>query len=297
MNTAFLRPSGLLFGIGLGLASLAPAGQTPTLGLISGSGANGGDSVDGIYSSPYQMSLNLGSGAVTIAADCDDWADNINDGQTWYVTSTALSAITGGGTNSASQPAHAVNTNVYYGSDSAPVAYDYGSASVALTQEEKYVAATYLAVELNSGTLSSAQRGDLSLALWDIFNPTLDAIDGGTNYGSPNSNIGGNTVAQGDLLAAIHFGQGYAGGSIDGYTATIYTPLLSGNAPCYNLANGGCGETVAGGGRIASSGGNGVPQEFIALTYVPEPSTWAFLGFDLAGAGMMGMWLRRKRRH
>lgn len=286
MTIGFPKTLGMLLGAGLCIVS-ASFGQT-TLTLVNGAGADGGDTINGIYTSPYEMSLNTGSGPVTVSMDCDDWADSISDGQSWYVQGTALSAITGGGTNSPSQPALPVNTNVYWGSDSAPVSYDDNTPSLTfqLTQEEKYVAAVYLAVELNNHTLTNTQRGDLSLALWDIFNPTT--VDGG--YGSPNSNIGTDPAAQADVLAAINYGQDYSGGSVDGYTATVYTPLASENGS-YSLP----AETLGSG--IAPGTATGRPQEFIALTYMPEPSTWAFLGFDFASAGIVGLYfLRRKSR-
>ena len=279
MMIAFPKTLGLLLGAGLCMASAA-FGQT-TLELVNGAGADGGATINGIYTSPYEMALNTGSGPVTISMDCDDWADSITNGQSWYVQGTALSAITGQGTVASPD-----NTNVYWGSDSTLVAYDDATPSTTfkLTQEEKYVAAVYLAVQLNSSTLTDTQRGELSLALWDIFNPTT--VDG--SFGSPNSNIGGDAVAQSDLLTAINYGLSYAGGTVNGYSATIYTPLASGNGS-YSLPS----ETLGSG--IAPGTATNRPQEFIALTYVPEPSTWAFIGFDFAGAGIVGLYFLRRQ--
>jgi hypothetical protein len=139
-------------------------------------------------------------------------------------------------------------------------------------------------VELQNAGLTDTQRGELSLALWDIFNPNTTI----TGYGSPNSNIGTDPVAQSDLLTAITFGRDYTGGSVDGYTATVYTALASTSG--YSSPG---TETLTGG--IASPGAAGVPQEFIGLTYVPEPSTWAFLGFDFGCAGIVGLYFRRRK--
>jgi hypothetical protein len=216
-----------------------------------------------------------------LAMYCDDWADNINNGQTWYVQGTALSAITGA--NPATD-----NTGVYFGSDTKDQPYNAILTNYQLTQKVKYIAAVDLAVQISqlSGP-DGVERGELSLALWDIFNPNLTS-DG------QNDNTLMDTISIVDLTNAIDFARGYTDGSIGGYTATIWTPLLSGDGS-YNL-NGSPAETLAAAGGIAISG-TGVPQEFIQLTSVPEPSAWAVLAFDFAGAGLAGLYfLRRKSR-
>jgi hypothetical protein len=138
-------------------------------------------------------------------------------------------------------------------------------------------------VELKNNSLTNTQRGELSLALWDIFNPNTTI----TGYGSPASSIGTDTVAQGDVLAAITFGRDYTGGSVDGYAATVYSALASSSG--YSSSG---SETLTGG--IAPAG-SGRPQEFISLTYVPEASTWAFIGFDFASAGIVGLYFARRK--
>jgi hypothetical protein len=167
------------------------------------------------------------------------------------VTPTDLSAVTG--TSPATD-----NPSVYYGSDTAPVEYGgvLDNLTLTLTQQQKYIAAGDIAIQLTNSGLTSTQRNDLSVALWDIFNP-LSATDGGL---AQFVDAGVESDLTNALTATL------SGGTLGGYDVTAGTQ---------------------------SSGG--APQEFIDPTYVPEPSTWAFLGFDFAGAGIVGLYFRRRK--
>jgi hypothetical protein len=199
---------------------------------------------------------------------CDDFSDEITDGESWNVTATLLSNINGGANGANDNP------NVYF---QYPVNGTY-------TQQELYVAAAYLAVQIDyKDQEGSLQQVDDSLALWELFDPTdvTPSLITGTNvcsnctlnfaasyqaalnyalYGSP-------TATSGTPITGSTFENG-------AYTVTIYTPETNGSP----------------------DKGAGRPQEFIGVT-VPEPSTLAFLGFDFAGAGIIGLcFLRRKSR-
>lgn len=97
------------------------------------------------------------------------------------------------------------------------------------------------------------------------------------------------TTAQGYLATALATTTGgsptYTSGA--GFEAAnhvdikIYTPTLDGKTPNPNTFNGGTGSDTA-------------PQEYMTVTQVPEPSTWAVLGFDLVGAGIVGLYFRRR---
>jgi len=240
--------------------------------------------------SPYEMTLGaLGTKTTTtITAICDDVVDAFATSPTVVLT-TDLSGITGG------------TSSVYYGGDSGAVLYgEAGGTSADLSQTEKYVAAADLAVTLEgldyeSTDAADAEREELSLAIWDIFNPTYGQLD--TDL-SDSSSSGAPSSSQPYTLAAV---QGYlsaaiavaCGGSTttcatDGITGTafeqqagvditIYTPVILGKNDATSFTTG--------------------DQEFIYLSPLPEPSTWAFLGFDFAGAGLVGLYfVRRKAR-
>jgi hypothetical protein len=273
MNVSCCQSSGLLVAAGLCLAAVS-FGQT--LELFNGGGLDNGATVtiggeSGVLTSPYQMAIPNKSSNL-VAMYCDDAVDNVSDGQGWDVTSTTLATIT----SSATPPV----TTVFYGADAGTTTYGTDTVTGGLTQAQKYVAAVDLAVELNNLALNdNTDRDALSVALWDVFDPVAALTTAVATY-SP---------AQTDLTAAITFAESYTTGPIGGYTATIYTPLASSSG--YNLNT--AAETLTGG--IATSGGAGVPQEFISLSPVPEPSTWAVLGFDLVGAGIVGLYFRRRK--
>jgi len=251
---------------GLCLASVS-FGQL-TLDMVSGSADSHGDNVvvNGIdtYDSPYQMSLSNGAPTVnslktTVAMFCDDAADDVFDGEYWQVTSLTLAGITG-----AASPTNPPQ----YGSDGSSQTYGKGvtATSDKLTQAEKYIAAVDLAVQIQQLVPDNpTARGDLSLALWDVMNPVL-----------VNSSL--TAAANTDVQNAIKLAISDAGQTISeiaGYNATVYTPKAGTQVPV----------------------GDPAPQEFIALNYVPEPSSLAALGFDFVGAGIVGLYfLRRKSR-
>jgi hypothetical protein len=149
------------------------------------------------------------------------------------------------------------------------------NAGPASTQTADYITAAVLATEIfaaynagdnTEGTHGGLNTADLSFAMWSLFDPN-----------SPP--VGTAADAAADLSAAQSTASGYATGqqylnalsAADGGTVniTIYTDPHS--------LNGGSGN-----------------QEFIGET-VPEPATWAVLGFDLVGAGLVGLYFRRRK--
>jgi hypothetical protein len=88
-------------------------------------------------------------------------------------------------------------------------------------------------------------------------------------------------------VSADGAGAGQAFETANGVDITIYTPDYNGSVyqepstpgdPCPPGAPANCTR----------------PQEFLTVTSVPEPSTLAVLGFDLAGAGIVGLYFRRR---
>jgi len=208
--------------------------------------------------------------------DCDDFSDEISFGQTWFITTTQLTAANLTGLTTA-------NTGtLYYGSDSGSVNYGANNtigsgsgdqsiddSSLTLTQETKYVAAAEIAIELLSATPGSAAQADESVAIWDIFQPgsgvsvyITDAVETVMNQAISNAETDGI-------------------GALGGYSATVYTPT-------------GCTSPVGTCAGGPNAGAN-PPQEFLYVTQVPEPSTWAFLGFDFVGAGIVGLYFLRRK--
>ena len=264
MRISYLRTSGLTFAAALVLGTVA-YGQS--LQFVSADGGAGltvsysGGLSEGTTAGPYNMSLN-GS---AILMYCDDAVDNVNWGQQWnIVTPTALSTLT-------SNTGSAI-TSVYF--TGTTTTFNIGSADVTLSQAEQYVAVTYLMVEGLYGSFDSAST---SLAIWDLMTPSHD--------GDPLVlTTAADTATY--VQDAITFAQSYSypgngelniGGKT--YTSTIYTP-----SDC----------TLQGTCSPANNGATNSPQEFMSLT-VPEPSSLAFLGFDFAGAGIVGLYFLRRK--
>jgi hypothetical protein len=210
---------------------------------------------DCVYASPYLLSINGATNSVQMY--CDDFVDNITPGETWDVTSLTLAQITAG-----LPPGN-------------PPQFQSNATD---SQAVLYIAAVDLAVQINNLTpadpTENQDRSDLSAALWDVMEPGVSSLSGFT----PQAAI--------DAANALNFASGLEGSAkgtgtvitqIDGYAATIYTPSPDDKTSIIP----GCPSCTA-------------PQEFIQLTSVPEPSTWAFLGFYFVGAGMLGLYFRRR---
>jgi hypothetical protein len=132
------------------------------------------------------------------------------------------------------------------------------SGGAALTQTQAYITAAILSVDILS--TPPADDIDYSYALWGLF-------DGGIGSGKPlNVDPAAVAVLETAETQASAYATGSAYETALGHGVTIYSPT--------------------------GDGTNGAqPQEFIG---VPEPANWAVLGFDFVGAGIVGLYFRRR---
>ena len=230
-------------------ATLLVAQPTANLYLLDpGSGAN----LAGIYTSPYDGSINSGA---SIPIICDDFADESYQSEDWTAFVTSLSSISS---------ESSVNSTVKW----ARSAFDTN-----LTQAQAYDAAAILSIDILNGPSGSLTQQLYSYALWALFDPTGTTQDPGAitwlnnqGYGSdvsivdgyvntaindvtnPNATINGRTLSQ----------------YLSNYKVTIYSYDSAVNPTC--------------------PGGNcpPPPQEFITVT-APEASTPVLLAVDLVG--------------
>jgi hypothetical protein len=279
MRIAIIKSIGLAVALSACLASVM-FGQTKTTMALEPSsfGQNGANG----ESTPFytgtidtyatvQQTINGAPSATPISSItnvltfCDDLTDEVYWGQQFAVLTTDLSEFTGVSPNVSS---------VYYGTTP-------NTPAGAALQTQDYVAVAILAAGLASDPTNVTKQDIDGFAIWDIFQPAATLAQLGGITGPDASAV--ETAAANALTAAAGL-TGAQEEAKSGYDVTIYTPTYDGTTP-YNTAN-----------NPAPVGSPGTePQEIITLTYVPEPSTWAVLGFDLVGAGILGLYFRRRQ--
>ena len=141
------------------------------------------------------------------------------------------------------------------------------------SETTEYIAAAMLAVQ-SLESPDADTRSELSFALWGIFDPPVLANT--CPLGCMTQTQLDNAVAfRGNaLLAASAYASGAAYEAANSVNVVIYTPTLDNTTP-----------------SVASDR----PQEFITVQ-VPEPSSWAALGVDAFGAGLLGLVFLRRRQ-
>jgi hypothetical protein len=220
--------------------------------------AGAGYVMGGVYTSPYGLSIN--SSASYVQLICDDFTTDISLGQSWTAIPTTFAALEAG-----SNPA---------GTPKFSPATDPSVVPTLAAEIQDYAVTAVLAAELMElPSLASEQAGEISFALWDVFDPTL--LNSTSN---PNGSITSTelSAAQAYLAGAEALVAGATNGSgivnlssisIDGHAIegmTIYTP---------NPAS--------------------ASQEFLSVS-MAEPSYPLVLGVDLLAVfGLIAVFRRR----
>jgi len=199
------------------------------------------------------------SSVTNVLTFCDDFSDEVYWNQQFAVLATDLSA--------------------FKGVSNVPSVY-YGTAAAPALQTQDYVAVAILAVDLASDPTNATKQDIDGFAIWDIFQPAATLAQLGGAKGPDTAAV---EAAVATALSKAAKLTGAQEEFNSGYDVKIYTPTYNGTTP-YNTAK-----------NPAPVGSPGTePQEIITLTYVSEPSTWAVLGFDFVGAGILGLYFRRR---
>lgn len=187
----------ILIPIVLVAANLCSASDITTLTFNSA----GPNSIDGIYTFPYQSQLN---GGATVQAMCDDFTNEISNGESWLASANVLSS------------ANAVSDFLYSG-DTA-----FGGATAATTPTtgvQAYDEAGYIFTNMIAGNISATEG---NAAVWYLFSPAAAGAD-----------FAGDANALGILTQAYNAVSGDT--SYDYSNITVYTPSpLSGSDPAYD---------------------------------------------------------------
>lgn len=207
--------------LALGLLSAAPAAFASTVSMEL-TGVGNGTNYGGVYDSPYDISIN-GAGAMLLS--CDDFATEIGVGSTW----TAMTESAG-----------SVNSGV-----------KFSTGYESYTLQQTYSAAAWIATQLVTPAVMNNQNEqiDYSLALWELFDPTLSGPVSFT--GSLNGPDGQVPTLINDAFSAV--ARGFTGSNV-----TVYTP------------------------EPLSSG-----QEFLQVQPVPLPASLPMLLSGIAGLGAL----------
>jgi len=222
----------------------------------------------GVYTSPYSMTVN-GTPMLLI---CDDFIFNIPYvGYQWTAETTSLSTL-----QAESSPSTSVNYDQAVGQTNPEGAPGTCTFKCAQQQISDYETAAVLAAELLAlPSYNTEEAGDLSYAIWGIFDPALLGLDGlspptGNEEGALSTTgcVGTIPGCGGDLGAANYYLQQAEGVVSGGGTIpqlTIYTAVGSPNS-----------------------------QEFLGVS-MSEPSYPAILALDLLAVAGLLLFFRRRR--
>ena len=196
-----------------------------------------GPSLGGVYISPYTALID----GVPTTVICDDFTTEISTSTPpWSADVTNLASLSGE-------------------TSPAPLKFDTTDAAQQVTG---YDVAAYLAIQILQAQEANdvTAQGDLSFALWGVFDPTSS---------DPDGPLSGNWITGTDLTNATT-DLGLAEAAVAGgwtpsdYSVTIYTPSPTSAA-----------------------------QEFLTVT-APEASTPVLLSVDLLGLALVIAFFRRR---
>jgi hypothetical protein len=201
----------------------------------------------GVYTSPYGISVN----GTTVPLICDDFTTDISFGETWSAIPTTFSAIQSGDNPS-------------------------GTPKFTPADIQNYATVAVLAAELMALPDTSSyteQLGEISYALWDVFDPGL--------LSSVNNPYG--SITSGELSAA----QGYLAGAqtlVQGATTAGVVTLSKisiNGSPIQDMT-------------IYTPDPKTAAQEFVTVTMAEPPSLAVLAFYILFGAGSLLFFGRRR---
>jgi hypothetical protein len=267
---------GLVRRAWLGLAFLAtaaigfaqpPSDETFYLYGIQGQSGLQGTVMAGAYTSPYLADINGSTVGTNVI--CDDYSDDSYVPEEWDAYVTPFSQLNN---NAAYVQFGSSNTNTSFTS----------SIGYGLGLDQSYITEAILAEELLQQPMGSVTGGELSFAIWGLFDPQaftdLQNEGGGTYNGISYTGTQLYQAAYNDLQSAISAAKGDTLSEFSNVTLYTYDPPSStGKAP-WNCS-GSCPPP---------------PQEFIVVSNMPEPSSVAILGTDLLAVAGLVFFLRRR---
>jgi hypothetical protein len=218
----------------------------------------------GVYTSPYGISINGGS---PVSLICDDFTTDIYLGESWDAIPTTFAALQAG-TNPPGTPKF---------TPISPTDPNPNVTSFAQEIQDYAVTAVLAAELLATPSLASEQAGEISYALWDVFDPALLSPTN-TTYSTGYGNLTQTEflAAQGYLTSA----QSLVAGATNGSGQVNLSAISVGGNPIEGLT-------------IYTPSPLSAAQEFLTVQ-VDEPPYPAVLAVDvLALVGLIAIFRRR----
>ena len=217
-----------------------------------------GASMGGVYTSPYVATIATTSSTQTgVNVICDDFADEVEIGESWNVLTTDFSAL-----STATSP---------------DLSLKWDTTGTIAKQVQDYMTVAILGAQLLSISSSTTEAEDLSFAIWDVFTPgASDGLADATAIGTDVTNA--RTLALTDLSHSSSIAQALSLDNISNVTIYTATPDSAGAVT-------GC--------PSGSSASCGPPQEFVKIS-MAEPPSPALLGLDLLAVAGLFLFVRRR---
>lgn len=237
----------------------------------------------GVYTSPYGIDILSNNGTpvnnpTTSLMICDDFSTDISFGQTWNATATTFAELQAG-TNPNGTPKWCLN-------GSTPVQCTQGSNGPA--NLEGYAVAAVLAAELmtlpdapNTSAFYNETAGEISFALWGVFDPGLLTSTAANPLG--NDQFGSLTQAEFDAANSYLAGaESLVAGATSGGQINLGSIVVNTNYLITGLT-------------IYTPNPLNASQEFlqVSVTPMPEPGYWSVLVLDLLAVAALMVFFRR----
>lgn len=240
-------------------ASVALADDPVTLKLTS---AGAGSVMGGVYTSPYGVSITDGQTKTSTLLICDDFWTDVSINQTWTANVTTLQELQ-------DMVGSATNPQVPKFATGPKIGSTY---SVTELDIANYATAGVLAAQLMSLSnlpVDATARGELSFAIWGVFDTNLLGNSNPASLSSANLNSARGYLSSAHTIVANASVGNVFGATVDLSELPFASLLIYTPTPLW------------------------ASQEFLGVS-MPEPSSIAILALDLLGLAMLVRFVRRR---
>ena len=192
----FLTLGSLLFFASVSLA------QSPVNMVLTGVNPTGYN-LDGVYTSPYQATIN----GVSATVICDDFADGSNIGESWQATATNLATV-GNSTAAKWDP------------------------FIGVSEQTLYDQVAWLSTQLLAASGNAELQADIGFAIWQATCTESTGVNIGNQCSASNlpfAGLSGTDLSTAQSYLTLAENQPYTAGEFSNFT--IYTPVSGTSNP------------------------------------------------------------------